>query len=361
LNLSDEDLMSEKKIRVGLLGCGAVAQIAHIPAALRAKRVQLVALCDGANDLLEKMGRKAGVQRLYTEFSAMLADEQVQAVIIAAPDVFHVSLATEALAAGKHVLVEKPLGTGSAECLDLLRVVDQTGLKLQVGSMKRHDPGVAFAHRFLQEQAGPILSVSGVYRDTIFRPDMQETCLDPILSSEAAIKPKLSPKADLEHYNLTTQGAHLFDNIYFLAGRIAAVTAQVAHRDGHWSWHGLLEFEHGGRGHFELTCKACADWCERYEVFGQSGSVQVEVSLPFYHRPAQVRAFDGRSQVWSQPLGGQSNAYKNQLESFAEAILHDKPTSPNVGEGLETVRVLEAVEASISTGQRIELPKNEGA
>jgi len=353
--------MPEKILHVGLLGCGAIAQIAHIPAALRAKGVHLTALCDGAKDLLEKVGRKSGVERLYTDFSEMLADEQVQAVIIAAPDAFHVPLAIQALEAGKHVLVEKPLGTGSAICLDLLHVVDQTGLKLQVGSMKRHDPGVAFAHRFLQEQAGPILSVSGVYRDTIFRPDMQETCLDPILSSEASVKPKQHPKADLEHYHLTTQGAHLFDNLLFLAGRITAVTAQVGHYDGNWSWHGLLEFERGGRGHFELTCKACADWCERYEVLGQSGSVQVDVSLPFYHRPAQVRAFNGQTEVWSQPLGSQSNAYKNQLEAFAEAVLLDKPTSPNVLEGLETVWVLEAVEESIRTGQRIDLYENEGA
>jgi len=350
--------MTKEVLKIGLLGCGAIAQIAHIPAALRARRVHLAAICDGAKDLLEKVGRKAGVERLYADFSEMLADEQVQAVIIAAPDAFHVPLAIQALEAGKHVLVEKPLGTGSAECLDLVQIVDQTGLKLQVGSMKRHDPGVAFARRFLREQAGPILSVSGVYRDTIFRPAMQETCLDPILSSEAAVKPKQHPKADLEHYNLTTQGAHLFDNIFFLAGRITAVAAQVAHHDGNWSWHGLLEFEHGGRGHFELTCKACADWCERYEVFGQSGSVQINVSLPFYHRPAQVRAFDGSTEVWSQPLGGQSNAYKNQLEAFSEAVLHDKPTSPNVREGLETVRVLEAVEESIRTGRRIDLCEN---
>jgi len=347
--------MSKESLNIGLLGCGAIAQIAHIPAALRAKRVSLTALCDGAQDLLEKIGRRAGVSRLYTDYAVMLADQQVLAVVIAAPDEFHVPLAIQALEAGKHVLVEKPLGTNTAECVDLRRVVEQTGLKLQVGSMKRHDPGVAFAHRFIQEQVGSILSVSGIYRDTIFRPAMQETCLDPIISSESIVKPRQNPKFDLEHYNLTTQGAHLFDNLQFLAGPIAAVTAQVVYHEGNWSWHGLVEFKRGGRGHFELTCKACSDWCERYEVFGQTGSVEVNVSLPFYHRPAQVRAFDGQAQICFQPLGAHSNAYKNQLEAFAAAVLHDKPTSPNVGDGLAVVELFEAVQESIHTGGRIEI------
>ena len=110
-----------------------------------------------------------------------------------------------------------------------------------------------------------------------------------------------------------------------------------------------------GLGHFELTCKACSDWCERYEVFGQTGSVRVNVSLPFYHRPAQVRAFHGQTQVSSEPLGAHSNAYKNQLEAFARSVLDDLPTNPDVVEGLAAVQVLEAVEASVASGRRIEI------
>jgi predicted dehydrogenase len=138
---------------------------------------------------------------------------------------------------------------------------------------------------------------------------------------------------------------------------MVAVTAQVARHAGQCSWHGLLEFAHGGRGHFELTCKACGDWFENYIVCGETGSLDVQISLPFFQRPAQARAFDGRTQHWSQPLGGHSNAYANQLDAFARSVLHDEPTNPDAVEGLAAVRMLEAVEASVSSGKRVEVAR----
>ncbi|MBI4026748.1 MAG: hypothetical protein HY360_17325, partial [Verrucomicrobia bacterium] len=195
-------------------------------------------------------------------------------------------------------------------------------------------------------------------RDTIFRHAMQETCLDPLLTSRQAIKSTTNPKANKERYNLITQGAHLFDCLRHLGGEITAVTTLVARHAGQCSWHGLLEFAHGGRGHFELTCKVCGDWFENYSVCGESGSVNAQVSLPFYHRPAQVRAFDGKTQQWAQPLGGHSNAYANQLEAFARSVLYNEPTSPDVAEGLAAVRVLEAVEASLACGARVEVVRD---
>jgi len=102
-----------------------------------------------------------------------------------------------------------------------------------------------------------------------------------------------------------------------------------------------------------LTCKACADWCERYTVYGETGSVEVDVSLPFYHRPAQARCFDGKTRQWRQPLGERSNAYANQLDAFAEAILNNTLTNPSASEGLSVVAILEAVRESVSTNHRV--------
>lgn len=226
--------------------------------------------------------------------------------------------------------------------------------------MKRHDPGVAFARQFIEQRVGPIFSVAGVYRDTLFRQAMQQSCLDQPLTA-AGSQGGDAPiyKADREHYNLWTQGAHLFDTLRFLAGDITAVTARVARQAAQFTWHGLAEFAGGGCGHFELTCKSCGDWWEQYTVYGDEGSVDVNVSLPFYHRPAQVRAFDSRTQQWSRPLGGHSNSYVNQLEAFAEAVLHDRPTSPDAADGLAVVRLLESVEASVREGSRVEVPQDE--
>ena len=148
--------------------------------------------------------------------------------MIAVPDDFHVPLASQALRAGKHVLVEKPLAPTSREGEELRKVVHQTGLKCQVGCMKRHDPGVAWARRFVQEEVGDVLSVSGWYCDTLFRPAMQDAILPPIASSAGSIRPATNPKADKRHYSLVTHAAHLFDNLRYLGGDVMAVTARLA-------------------------------------------------------------------------------------------------------------------------------------
>ena len=114
--------MSEKVVKLGLLGCGSIAQFAHLPALAKTKRVAIRALCDAAEDLLHVVGRRYGIQQLYRDYAALLQAD-IDAVLIAAHDAFHVPLATQALAAGKHVLVEKPLGGNSDECRELLRAV----------------------------------------------------------------------------------------------------------------------------------------------------------------------------------------------------------------------------------------------
>ncbi len=348
--------MPEDVLKIGLLGCGSIVQFAHLPALAKARRVRLTAICDQAEDLLQTIGRRAGVAALYADYERFLQEADIDAVLIAVPDAFHVPLAKQSLVAGKHVLVEKPLGTCSADCEQLIRVLRETDLKLQVGSMKRHDPGIAFAHRFTEERLGQVLSLSGWYCDTLFRPAMQEALLPPTQSSRQSIRPPpIDPKADKRHYSLVTHAAHLFDNLRYLGGRIAAVTVRLAEKFGQHSWHGLLEFEHGGLGHFELTVKVNSDWSEGYRVYGEHGSVEVKTFLPFYYQPSEVRAFDAETQQWHTPLGPHSNPYKNQLEAFARSVLDDEPVNPDAHEGLATVRLLEAVEASVAGGTRVEL------
>ena len=351
--------MSQPVLKIGILGGGTIAQIAHLPALEQATRVQVCALCEGAKDLLQTIGRRYGIAQLYTDYATFLKEADIQAVLVAVPDAFHVPRALEALEGGKHVFVEKPLGVDSKECMRLIERVEETGLKLQVGSMKRHDPGIAFARRFIEEKVGPVLSVGGCYRDTLFRTGMQETLLPPRIESRQKITPASDPRADKCRYSLVTHGAHLFDTIRFLGGNVTAVTARLAEKFDQHSWHGIVEFECGGLGHFELTVKANAPWSEGYVVHGEGGSVEIKTFSPFYRLPSEVRAFEARTEQWHTPLGQYSNPYRNQLEAFARSVLEDEPVNPDAKEGLAAVRLLEAVEVSVAKNRRVELERLE--
>src|SRR6266849_5972023 len=106
-------------LRIGVLGCGPIAQFAHFDACRKARNAELYAICDVAEDLLAKMAAVYEPRVTFREFDDMLADPQVEAVIVATSDQFHVPLTLKALEAGKHVLVEKPLGVTIEECEQL--------------------------------------------------------------------------------------------------------------------------------------------------------------------------------------------------------------------------------------------------
>lgn len=347
--------MEQRVLKIGLLGCGTISQFAHLPALMRARGIQLTAICDAGRDLLEAMGARANVRNLFTDYSQFLDQADVEAVLIAVPDEFHFVLARQALEAGKHVLVEKPMGINSQECALLAEIVRRTGLKLQVGCMKRHDPGIVFAQQFIQERVGEVFSASAFYRDSLFRYDVQEAILPRVITSAQAIRPSKDPKtADRRHYSLVTHGAHVFDTLRFLAGNISGVTASLAEKFDQYSWHGLLHYEGGALGHFELSVKVNDDYVESYVVHGEHGSVDIRTFLPFYYRPSEVRAFDARTRQWHTPLGSDSNPYKNQIEAFARSVVENRPVNPDAADGWAAVQLLEAVEASVNCGRRVE-------
>src|SRR5881628_1114272 len=96
----------QRLLRIGVLGCGPIAQFAHFDACRKARNAELYAICDVADDLLAKMAAIHEPRATHRDYDQMLADPQLEAVIIATSDQYHVPLAVKAIAAGKHVLVE---------------------------------------------------------------------------------------------------------------------------------------------------------------------------------------------------------------------------------------------------------------
>src|SRR5262249_14680745 len=150
----------------GVLGCGPIAQIAHFDACRKARNAELYAVCDVAEDLLDKAKAVHEPRVAYRSYEEMLADPQVEAVIIGLADPFHVPLALQAVTAGKHVLVEKPLGVTIEECEELRQRLRETKLIFQIGNNRRFDPGVAFARTFIEEDLGQMLALKAWYCDS---------------------------------------------------------------------------------------------------------------------------------------------------------------------------------------------------
>jgi predicted dehydrogenase len=343
-------------LRVGVLGAGPIAQAAHLEAINKATNCGLHALCDRAGDLLDAMAAVHRPARTFTDYAEMLADPRLDAVVVAIADQFHVAAAGQALAAGKHVLVEKPLGVSVAEAEPLRARVSETGLVLQVGNMRRFDAGIAFAREFVRAELGSVIGLKAWYCDSAFRYAMTDALQPALRESAAAHRPAGDPKADRRRYLLLGHGSHLADTARFLAGDIAALHARLVERDGIFSWFVACEFASGASGHLDLTIPVQMDWFEGFQIYGTQGSVLGRMFQPWYLRTTEVEAFSARTGRYERPLGPDGHFWRRQVEGFAATILDGaSQQGATVDDGLAALAVLEAIERSVATGERVEL------
>jgi predicted dehydrogenase len=244
--------------------------------------------------------------------------------------------------------VEKPLGVNVEECEQLRTAVAARGLVFQVGNNKRFDPGIAFAHRFVQEGLGERMTFKAWYCDSVYRYTMTDNLQPPILASAAALRPEGNPKADKRRYFLLTHGSHLVDTARFLGGEIAAVRARLLQRAGAWCWFVEVAFADGGLGHLELLVAVRGDWEEGFQLTGSEGSIKGKVFLPWFHKSSEVECFSTADGQYHRVLGADAYTYKLQIEGFAATILYGAPQlGATVDEGAAAVRALAAINRAV--------------
>jgi predicted dehydrogenase len=343
-------------LRIGVLGCGPISQIAHFDAIRKARNAELYAICDLADDLRDKMMAIHEPRVAYSKFDEMLADPQVEAVVIAVADQFHVPLSFQAIAAGKHVLVEKPLGVAIEECETLRHRLRGTKLVFQIGNNRRFDPGIAFARRFIHEELGQMMAFKAWYCDSTYRYTMTDN-LQPIpLTSAHARRPERNPKADKQRYFILTHASHLVDTARFLGGELASVRSRLAQKFGAYCWFVEVEFASGALGHLDLTIPVRGDFEEGFQIYGERGSVNGRGYLPWFHKSSVVECFSVRDGQYHRPLGEDAHTYKRQIEGFAGTILHGAPQhGANIDDGVAAMRTMVTIARSIETGKSVRL------
>ncbi len=139
--------MAENKIiRVGIIGCGGIANGKHMPALAGIEGVQMVAFCDVVFERAEDAAKKFGTPdaKVYTDYKELLEDETIDTVHVCTPNRSHSFITVDALEAGKHVMCEKPMAINSAEAQKMLDAAKRTGKKLSIGYQNRNTPEAQF-------------------------------------------------------------------------------------------------------------------------------------------------------------------------------------------------------------------------
>ncbi len=138
------------KVKIGVIGCGMIAETYHLPALIRCEGVELVTACDVRMEKSEEIAAKYGFRNYTDKYEDVLNDPEVDAVFILTKVSTHKIIAEAAARAGKHIFMQKPIAEKSEDAEELIRLAEECGVKLTVSFMHRYFDECVEARKILE-------------------------------------------------------------------------------------------------------------------------------------------------------------------------------------------------------------------
>jgi scyllo-inositol 2-dehydrogenase (NAD+) len=325
----------QAKLGVGVLGVGDMGRCHAQNLRTLVPGARLVAIADVSEQRVRKAANELEVDRYFTSLEAMLECKDLQAVVIATPDKFHVQGIEAAAAAGKAILCEKPLGTTLAGARAALGSVARAGVPLQIGFMRRYDP--AYEAAFKRIQAGEI------GQSVIFKSVGRDKDI-PTLQSYA------SQLNGMVFYNSTI---HDFDLARWLmqdeiaevhAYTTVAIRPEVAQYGDVVASLVNLKYKGGAIGNVESYVQAIYGYDVRTEIVGSKGSLFVgslqKTATTFLNT-------NGSQDILADHyLSRFADAYLAEMTDFVESVRLDRPVRVTGEDGLRALEIAAASEHS---------------
>ncbi len=320
--------MTASPLRVGLVGLGAIAVHAHLPALAAEPRVRLVAVAD--RDPSRVAAAPDGVRRLDPD--ELVADPGLDAVIVATPPAATPGLVRAALSAGKYVLAEKPIALSVAEAAE---VVDEPGAaeRLQIGLTYRHHPAVERLRDLIREGAlGAPLLIQAAICDEPYDPDG-----DPIGTARRLASLERVPP-------IVSDGVHACDRIGYLLGEAPvevsgwALATDPAFATANVNG-GVLTYADGTIARLEVVWLTPVLPRSQFVVTGPLGCATLE---PNTFR-LNVELADGTSETLEPPGTKTEVCFGLQLERFVESAVAGTAPVPGLAEALASLGLAERI------------------
>ncbi len=209
-----------KKLGVGVLGAHTWAEKAHLPGYAADPRVDLVAVCDVMPERAQAMAKLFGARRVYKTAAELLADPEIAMVDVCTPTDTHLELSLAAIAAGKHVLCEKPIARDAADAFRLARAAAAAKVKTKVGFTFRYSPALRQIKSWIADGTlGEIFHIHGLEQNSQF--------LDPHFPlRQVPAGVDFNAKHPIPQ-SIVGYGSHLVDLMRWLAGDFASVAATM--------------------------------------------------------------------------------------------------------------------------------------
>ena len=331
-----------KKIKHGVIGLGWFGE-KHCEALAGLPNVELYALCTRNAARLAEVGKTFGVSRQYSDFSDMLADRELDSVSVVTMWDQHAAPTLAALAAGKHVFLEKPMASTIADCDAIVEAARAAKASFMVGHICRFNPRYAAAKQEIA--AGKIGKIISLYA----RRNLPAAV-------GAQVLPKIGP--------IIGDGVHDTDlMLWYTGGKIVSAYAQthsvrgLKNPDLGWT---MYRFDSGAIGVLE------DNWClpdttpfqidERMEINGTEGSIHIHDTHPNFSVCDKTGWHSPDTTYWPSIHGVRAGALREELAYFIGCVADgQRPTVITPEESREAVRACLAAEESAATGRVVTL------
>ncbi|MBM7702210.1 Gfo/Idh/MocA family protein [Metabacillus iocasae] len=336
-----------KTLKVGVIGCGSIAQHRHLPEYQANKNVEIVAVCDPnearVNEIAAKYEAKA-----YTNYEELLASGEVDVVSVCTPNYLHAPISIAALEAGVHVLCEKPMATSQEEADAMIEAAKKSGKKLMIAHNQRFVPSHQKARQLIESgEIGKLYS----FRTAFGHPGPEGWSVDGkdswFFRKEQAF---IGAMGDL--------GVHKTDLLRYLLGEdITEVGAFVEtsakdFADVDDNAVCVLKTESGVVGTLAASWAYTAKEDNSTIIYGEKAILRLEdhptYSLIVQYATGEVVNYE-LGKIQSNDEGGQSSS--QVVDHFVESILTDKEPLITGEEGMKSLAVILAALKSSDTKQ----------
>ena len=340
----------EKIINVGVISCSNMAK-GHMRGVIRHPHAELVAICDIDVEKLNATGDAFNIERRYTDYKELLAQPDIDAVIIVTPDREHKDMAIAALEAGKHVLCEKPLALTREECVEIAEAVKKSDKKFMVGQICRYTPAFKAAKEIIDRgDIGELMFVESEYAHDY----------------EKILKPG-NWRWDPLRNGVVGGGCHAVDLLRWVAGDPEEVQAYSNHKifDPDLPYDdttiAIMKFPNNviGKVFVSVACKR--NYTMRSLFYGTKGTIICDnKSDKFQLYRTTINGVTepilNPSKMNSEipvdiPVAINNHNASAEFEEFASIILNDKEVTTTVYEGAKTVAACFAIVESAETGK----------
>lgn len=277
-----------------------------------------------------------------TDYSKVLDNPEIDAVIIGTPTPFHPAQIKAAAQAGKHIFCEKPIGSEMAEILEAYEAVAKSGVVMQVGFNRRFDNDFLEIKSRINEIGTPQI--------------LKITSRDPEMPPAEYLKNSGGIFMDM--------AIHDFDMARYLFGEVTTISVQgaglvdpeITKYDDIDTVVTTLTFENGAIGVIDNSRQAVYGYDQRAEVFGSKGMLQNS-----NHLQANT-VYSGKEGIVSEKpeyffLERYLKSYDTELNFFAESILHNKEIACTMEDGIMAVKIAQAAKEALLTGKTVAIEK----